>query len=476
TYRAFEGTKNGKKYWILVDCGNFTQVGKPPLNNPVLNFRKSIDGGPRSLKPGETFNFRFEYRNQVADSLPAENVTLHDKLDLDKFEVVSPARLPLNGSKLTYPLGTVPYSESYKTALVLTVRLKSEIANGTKACNAATMKASNAPEVSSGGPYLCITVINPCPFDSALSKTDERCTKPVLGCLVTNTDVNRTTKSFTLTTSVNSSNPALTGIRSYVYDFGDGTSVKTKSSTSYKDRVSHTYPNGSYTATVVVNYTIGSGSAQTDQSVACSGKIESEPDQPLSHSKTARNLTQNLDDEATPGTKAKAGDTIEYQLSTYNSYGYPRQNVNTSDYIGDILEYSALDEAFLKQQGGIYNVQTKTLGWKNQTVGANKKLTNSFRVKLKNPLPVTNQPGAMTTSYDCQLSNKFGNQLDIAVDCPLPKSAEYVTKRLPNTGPGTSLMIGFTSSAVIAYFFARSRLLRQELELIRTDFAQTGGV
>ncbi|MDQ3065338.1 MAG: PKD domain-containing protein [bacterium] len=476
TYKAFEGTKLGKKFWILVDCGNLTQVGVPPLKNPALEFRKTIDGGPQSLKPGDTFKFRFEYRNQVADSLPAENVMLRDELDLDKFEIVSPTNLPLSGNVLNYPLGTVSYTENFKTALVLTVRLKANIENGTKTCNAATMKASNAPEVTSGGPYLCVTVINPCPLDETLSKTDSRCTTPVLACTLTNTDVNRTTKTFTLKTKVTSSNPTLTAIKSYVYDYGDGSSVQIKNSNSYEDTVSHVYKDGTYTATVVVNYTIGSGEGQTEQSVACSGKIESESDKPLSQTKTARNLTQNLDEEKTASTKAKANDTIEYNLITHNTYGYSRTNVNTSDYIGDILDYSTLDEAFLKQQGGSYDAESKTLGWTNQTVTANSKLTNTFRVKLKSKLPVTNQPSAMTTAYDCQLSNKFGNQLDIPVDCPLPKSAEYVTKRLPNTGPGTSLAIGFGLTAIVAYFFARSRLMQQELELIRTDFAQTGGI
>jgi hypothetical protein len=82
----------------------------------------------------------------------------------------------------------------------------------------------------------------------------------------------------------------------------------------------------------------------------------------------------------------------------------------------------------------------------------------------------------MTTAFDCIISNKFGNQLDIKVDCPLPKSAEYITQTLPKTGPGTSLLIGFVATSIIAYFFMRSRLLAEELELIRTDFAQTGGI
>ncbi len=476
SYKAFQGTSNGKKFWIIVDCGNLTFSEKPPLEKPRLELRKSIDGGPRNLKPGDQFTFRFEYRNPVPDSSPVSNAVLYDNLDLAKFDIVKPKNLPLSGNKLSYQIGDVPYSQNFNTALTITVKLKSNLANGAKACNAATLKGSGVPDVTSGGNNLCITVVNPCPLDSSLSKTDERCTKPVVACIVTNSAVDRTTKSFTLKTVVNSSNPKLTSIQSYVYDFGDGSPVNTKRSSSYEDIATHSYSDGNYTATVVVNYKVGSGASQTDQTVSCSGQIDSEPDQPLSQEKTARNLTQNLDENATPDTKAKAGDTIEYSLITNNSYGYDRNNVNTSDYIGDLLDYAELDRSFLASQNGTFDEESKTLSWQGQSVKADSSITNKFRIKLKNPVPSTNQPNAMSTSYDCQLNNKFGNQLDIEVDCPLPKSAEYITERLPNTGPGSSLILGFTATTIITYFFARSWLLNKELEIIRTDFAQSGGM
>lgn len=485
TYRAFEGTKNGQKYWILVDCGNFTQVGQPNLTEPALEFRKTIRGGPQVLKPGEEFSFMFEYRNQVPGSQLAQDVILRDTFDLANFDIISSyiegqpgvsVQRYMNGASMALPLGNVPFSEQFKLAARVSVRLKNNLPNGTKACNAAKLTANNAAEVWSGGGNLCVTVITPCPLDSAISSTDPACVTPAVACRVTNSAVNRTTKSFTLHTRVTSSNQKMTTIRSYVYDFGDGSAVQTKRSAAYEDTESHTYEDGSYNSTVVINYSTGTGDSQTDQSVACSAPIESKPDQPLSQSKEARNLTQNLDAEATPGSKAKAGDTIEYTLITNNSYGYDRANVNISDYIGDILEYATLDEAFLKQQGGTFDGTSKTVSWNDQNVKADSQLKKVFRVQMKSPIPSTNQPGAMTTSFDCQISNKFGNQLDIKVDCPVVKSAEYVTERLPNTGPGTSLVIGFVASAIFAYFFARSRLLAQELEIIRTDFAQTGGV
>lgn len=509
TYRAFEGWKNGKQFWILVDCGNLTQVGKPPiLKNPALQLRKTIVGGARAIKPGETFQFRFEYRNSVANSLPIENAVLTDNLDLKQFDLVNGAGGRLSGSTLTFNIGNIPYSSSYRTLGTITVRLKQNLNNGNKVCNAATLRASNAASVSSGGTGLCVTVNNPpvdvcpniagnqsaipsgkikdskgncvdtpkCPLDTSLAPTDSRCVAPKLTCSFSTADVNRSTKVFKMKTTVKSSNEYMTAVTGYVYDFGDDSAKVTKKSSSYTDEVSHTYEDGTYTANVIISYTAGRGSAKTNETVACSAPIESEPDQPLSQEKTARNLTQDLDEATTLTKKVKAGDIVEYTLLTHNTYDYDRNNVNVSDYIGDVLDYADLDMAYLTSQGGSYDAETKTISWKPQTAKANSELSNKFRVTMKTPIPSTNQPGSMTASFDCHISNKFGEQIDLEVDCPLPKSAEYITETLPNTGPGTSLIIGFTATTVVAYFFARSRLLAKELDIIRTDFAHTGGL
>ncbi len=485
SYRAFQGTaKNGQTFWILVDCGNLTFSSKPPLSQPKLELRKTIKNAPATLKPGDTFSYALEWRNSTPSSV-AQNVVLHDTLNTDYFDILGPNNLPMSGKQLTYNFGNLGHSSTYG-ALIITVRVKQALPHNTQICNSARLTASNAAEAKAGP--VCVSVSNPpaptppkpqpkpCPLDSSLTENDPKCSTPALACTVSIADINRTTKSFRLRTVVTSTNQHMTAIKGYVYDFGDGSAKQTFASTAYTHEASHVYKDGSYTATVTVNYTAGRGSAQTDQSIACSAPVDSQPDQPLSQEKTARNLTQNISEEQTLSSKVKAGDTIEYSLITHNTYAYDRANVNISDYIGDILDYADLDEAFLRSQGGSYDSETKTLAWSDLTVKANSELHKKFRVKVKDPIPSTNQPSALTTAFDCQISNKFGNQIDLEIDCPLPKSAEYITERLPDTGPGTSLAIGFTATFVIAYFFARSRLLAKELDIIRTDFAHTGGV
>jgi hypothetical protein len=502
-YDVFEGVKpDGSKFWIMMDCGNYTQVHAPlppaptpaptpapapapepapaptPLSPPALELRKTIDGGARALKPGDTFSFRFEYRNSVPNSTPAVGVSINDTMDLDSYDIVSSTGnflFPHNDHNATLVLGSVPYTADFQTAAVLTVKLKANLVNGATTCNAANITSANTTVVYAGGsPGTCITVINPCPLDSSLSATDTRCSQPALVCTLTNSAVNRTTKESTFTTTVTSSNPALTTITSYAYDFGDGAN-KTNTSAAYTDTAKHIYKDGTYSATVNVNYKSGNGAAQTAKNVTCAAKVETKPDQPLSQSKSAKNITQALTPEKTATTKANAGDVIEYSLTMHNSYDYDRTNVNISDSIQDLLDYTDLDQAFLTSQGGVFDTKTNIVSWPAFVVPANSSVTKLFRVTVKSPVPSTNQPSAMTTSFDCVISNKFGNQVDIPINCPPAKTAEYITTKLPNTGPGTSLAIGFVATVIIGYFFARSRLIARELDIIRADYATTGG-
>lgn len=182
--------------------------------------------------------------------------------------------------------------------------------------------------------------------------------------------------------------------------------------------------------------------------------------------KDARNVTQQLSAPLTLTTKAKGGDVIEYSLTTTNSNIVPKTNVKIEDYVGDILDYSTIDQEFLKQQGGIFNASTKMVSWDNQKIPANGKLVKAFRVIMKNPIPSTNSPNATATDFDCKMQNGYGNELSIPVECPVLKQAE----QLPNTGPGTTLFFAFTVTMISSYFFARSWLLNKELGIIRKEY------
>lgn len=465
TYSAWTGTKaDGKKFWILKDCGNYTQIGKLPPKQPKVEIRKSIVGNPTTLKPGDTMKYRLEWRNSVADSL-AENVYVEDALDIRNFDVVSPTNLPISAGLLRYPVGNLSFSESFHV-LEITVRLKNPLATGTSVCNVSRITANNAP-ASSTTP-VCITVFTPCIYDATKPNNSPECIEPKLVCKVTSGVVKAGTREVRLTTKVESTNRAATTIQSYNYDFGDGSKILAKASSAYEDTQTHTYGTGDFNAKVTITYGVtGKTGAQRQE---CTTPISFEEEKPVGESKTVKNITQGLDGDKAVNSTVKAGDVLEYTLTTSNAQEYNKNDYVVSDYVGDILDYADLDMDSLAAEKAVYNKDFKKIEWPKENILANKESVHTFRVKIKDPIPATNAPSTVSTNFDCKISNKYGNEITMGVSCPAVKGIET----LPNTGPGASLIAGFTITAVVGYFFARSRLLAKELELVKHDFVSAG--
>lgn len=180
-------------------------------------------------------------------------------------------------------------------------------------------------------------------------------------------------------------------------------------------------------------------------------------------SKTAKNISQNLSEPLTLATPAKAGNVIEYTLTTTNKNIVEKTNYTVEDYVGDLLDYADVDTSFLATQGGVFVPDSKKIIWENQTIPARGDLKKTFRVTLKSTIPSTNQPNATATDYDCKMQNGYGNDIVVMVDCPVLKTVET----LPNTGPGTTITAAFFVSVLSGYFFMRSRLLAKEVGIIK---------
>ena len=506
-YQAFTGVKaDGTRFWILLDCGNYVQVGKYAPKTPTLDLRKTIVGATTKFKPGDTFTFRFEYRDTVQDSL-AENVILHDDFDTAHYTMVT--SLPgLNGGSLSYPVGSLSYTPNYNV-LNISVRLKNPFPgdNG-KTCNAAKLTSANAVEAW-GGP-ACATVTTPCAYNPALvvgdpackppvdkcqynpniPKTDPACKPPVdpckydpskpandptckepsVLCSLVDTDLDKITRVASFKTTVSTTNESATKIKSYTYDFGDN-KTETFASTALIHTTKHTYAAGAFTAKVTAAYTVNGDTTNTVKKVECSAHIEFENDKPFGEMKKVKNITQNLEGEKALAAKLQAGDVLEYSLITSNTQDYARKNYVVVDYVGDILDYADVDTAHLATTGGTYDATTKKISFKHASIAAKTDVTDVFRVKLKNPLPATNSPSAVSGSFDCRISNKYGNELNMIVACPTVKGLETI----PNTGPGTSMMLGFAIVTIVGYFFARARIMAKELAIIKSEYLPSGG-
>lgn len=188
----------------------------------------------------------------------------------------------------------------------------------------------------------------------------------------------------------------------------------------------------------------------------------------LEYKKTAKNITQGINDAG--GTTAKPGDTIEYTLTTTNKGKVTIQDYVVNEGIGDVLDYSTV----VSLHGGTKG-EYEIVSWPKEDIPGNSSIENKITVKIKDILPDTPASATDPKHFDMVMTNVYGNAVEIKLPPSISKRTEIVVTTLPNTGPGTSLVIGFALTTFIAYFFARSRLLAKELDVVRVDYGSAGG-
>ncbi len=180
----------------------------------------------------------------------------------------------------------------------------------------------------------------------------------------------------------------------------------------------------------------------------------------IAKTKSALNTTQGSVDATT--VTAHAGDRIVYTITVEN-VGLAPTTVPLDEPLADVLEYSTL----VDNGGGTFNDSTKTLSWPTVTLAPKAKQVRSFAIQVLDPIPATAQGASDPTSYDCVMTNVFGNAVQIRVECPTPKVVEQVTAELPHTGPTENLIFAGIVLAIVTYFYARSRQVKKEVRLIR---------
>ena len=288
-------------------------------------------------------------------------------------------------------------------------------------------------------------------------------------------------------------------IENYTFDFGDNS---TKTVTNPVN-VTHTYSKDdtTYTAKLNVKYKVN-GVSKTITSNACTIQITTNqtPEPPIPptptpcllnpdilatdenctpcpgnetiwvndetckpniiKSKTAKNSSQGFIDAKTA--TANAGDQISYTITVENT-GLSPETIKLEENLGDVLEYSTL----VDNGGGTLNESTKTLSWADLNLNSKDKQTRSFVVKVLNQIPATATGASDPTSFDCKMSNVFGNSIDINVGCPTPKIIESVANELPKTGPSENMIFAGVVLGLTTYFYLRNRQLKKEIYLIR---------
>lgn len=179
-------------------------------------------------------------------------------------------------------------------------------------------------------------------------------------------------------------------------------------------------------------------------------------------SKTATNTSQGFVDASS--VVAHPGDQISYTLTIENT-GLSPKMIRFEDHLGDVLEYATL----LDSSGTTLNETTKTISWPDVVLNPKDKQTRTFAVRIFNDIPATASGTNNPTSYDCAISNVFGNSSNINIDCPAPKIVEKVASELPKTGPTENIIFTGIILSIATYFYARTRQVKKEVYLIRKD-------
>lgn len=178
-------------------------------------------------------------------------------------------------------------------------------------------------------------------------------------------------------------------------------------------------------------------------------------------SKTATDLTSGVDaDQAV----AHASDRIEYTIYAENT-GLKPAKVDLTENLADVEDYAQL----LDNGGGNFNQTTKELSWGQVSLQPGQKLSRSFTVQMLDKIPSSPQGQSEPGSYDCVMTNAFGNTISTKVDCSAPKAVEQTVKQLPETGAGANVLFATGLLAVVVYFWSRSRQLGREIRLVRKD-------
>lgn len=178
--------------------------------------------------------------------------------------------------------------------------------------------------------------------------------------------------------------------------------------------------------------------------------------------KNAKNLTQGGIDAQKM--KAKGGDKISYTISVENRGNKTANKVKVEEELLDVSEYANI----IDKGGASFDTTSKTLSWGSMTIKPHEKESRTFIVQVIDPVPKTNSGTSNGASYDCNMTNTFGNSVDIAIECPIEKViVEQTVSELPTTGPGENMAFASIILAVAVFFYARSRQLGKEVRLIR---------
>lgn len=497
SYEAFSVKSGSKTYWIIKDCGNLATMG-PEGPTPDLEVSKQLLS-PSTVKPGDEVKFRLAYRNTVSESV-AVDFRLRDLVDQRYLEDVKMSGQNGNiGGDPIRELKGLGFSATHRESIVV-AKVKAGVADGTRICNTANasadvvgVKKSNevCVNVKVPTPITPQTPVEKCPYNPALNKNDPNCKPPTPeqpcpynpalkandpnckppvetasgNCVASTSFIGNSNKDVKVTTEA--SVQGNTKVESYTYDLDvNGTIDATTTTSSLTDtKEFKNLSKGTHKIQVMVNFVNGTQKL----SKTCVTEIDIAEDPKLVQSKTVLDQNgNNLD-----GKKLSSKQTFQFKLTTKNITPTDSPAYAGEDYFGDVLEYAEIVDMKELEKQGISLGRDNYLRWNISSIKGNTEDVKTISMRVKQIIPSTNTPASTGTDQDCVISNKYGNQISVNINCPLVKRIETTTTKLPDTGPGTTVGLAFVVTVIAGYFMARARLLNKEAKIVRNIYSHS---
>ncbi len=182
----------------------------------------------------------------------------------------------------------------------------------------------------------------------------------------------------------------------------------------------------------------------------------------IAQNKSGTNITQDSKDASK--VTAQANDRVQYTITVHN-IGDVKAIAKFKEELTDVLEYAKV----IDNGGGTFDEKAKTLTWSDAELAPGESKSRMFVVQLASTIPAGARGVSERSSYDCVMTNSFGDTVDVTVACPIEKQVEQTASQLPTTGPGENMLFAGTLLAVVVFFYARSRQLGKEVRYIRRD-------
>jgi uncharacterized repeat protein (TIGR01451 family) len=497
-YPAITGISTyGFRFWILLKgCGNI--VIEKGSKHPKFEIDKKLLTS-QNVNQEDKVQYKIEFRN--SGIIASENVKIIDILDdnlkFDSYTSNIDLKKSQEGQKIIWEVkgqdsALKPSDRWHK--IVVTAIIKKSTKDGTKICNQATIKGTKTKDATSGGPKDCVTVTtSTCPGtglpippggiekcvivcqDGSKIPYDQTCPIPQLSCqsLKQIADISWNKRKFE-TKILKQVGAEAAAVNYYVNSNLVAKQPITNSAST--DYFTYEFPGaGEYkvkSEVIASNGSISVPSQNCELSLSIDKPINPTPR--LITDKSVSNETKGLADAN--NTTANAGDVLAYKLIVENTGEATAEGFSmTGEYaesIADILEYADL----IDNGGAQFNETTGVLSWdQKMNILPGQKTEKMFKVKVKDPIPATPISASNPLSYDFVMTNVYGREVTVKLDKPASKNVEIATTTLPNTGPGETMLISVIFVTVIAFFYYRSRLIGQEIEIVRYEYS-TGGL